>query len=163
MPLPSTMTPIATTTLSTATASITFSAIPPIYTDLILVAESATTTSFNGVLLQVNSDTGANYSVTLLLGDGSAGSSTRSSGASSINLGLSTNASRTNSIFQFQNYSNTTTYKTILGRGNSAANQVRTGAGLWRNTAAINSITVFVSGDTFISGSSFTIYGIKAA
>jgi len=59
------------------------------------------------------------------------------------------------------NYSNTTTYKTFLGRGNDPSSFVRQGVGLWRNTAAITSFSV--SGVTFSTGVTATLYGIKAA
>ena len=61
------------------------------------------------------------------------------------------------------NYANTTTYKTILGRwGSSANNQTRISVGLWRSTAAITSFTITPSLG-IAAGSSFTLYGIKAA
>jgi anti-sigma-K factor RskA len=64
----------------------------------------------------------------------------------------------------FMNYSNTTTYKTTLSRFASTLYQVWTHAGLWRNTAAINSIKVYTTaGANFNTGSTFTLYGIKAA
>ena len=69
-------------------------------------------------------------------------------------------------ILQLMNYSNTTTYKTILSRTNAAANGVDATVGLWRSTSAITSIEIGknsgMSG-TFQIGSTFTLYGIKAA
>jgi hypothetical protein len=35
--------------------------------------------------------------------------------------------------------------------------------GLWRGTAAINSITIYPAGGNFASGSTLTLYGITAA
>jgi hypothetical protein len=62
------------------------------------------------------------------------------------------------------NYSNTTTNKTILSRINNAENSTVARVTLWRNTAAIS--TIFLTegnGANFIAGSTFTLYGIKAA
>ena len=63
------------------------------------------------------------------------------------------------------NYSNSTTYKTVISRGGNAATWVTTNVGLWRNTAAITSVKVFASdaSSNMNSGSTFTLYGIAAA
>jgi hypothetical protein len=74
-------------------------------------------------------------------------------------------------ITNIQNYSNSTTYKTILTRTNNAAGssaQLLVGAqvALWRNTAAITSITILGDQGTpsnLATGSTFTLYGLKAA
>jgi hypothetical protein len=60
----------------------------------------------------------------------------------------------------FLNYSNTTTYKTILSRSNRAEQATEAFVGLWRNSAAITSISI--ASATFTTNSIFTLYGIKA-
>lgn len=165
MPLPSTMTPIATNTLTTAAASVTFSNLPQGYTDLVLVSNAGGSTAIN-MWIEVNSDTGTNYSVTRLSGNGTSASSDRKTSATKFEMtGQSyvADAIEFNAIVQFQNYSNTTTNKTIIGRMNLAAGGVDATVGLWRNTSAINTINVRTSSGTFDSGSSFTLYGVKAA
>ena len=161
MPLPSTMTPIATNTLTTAASTITFSSIPQNYTDLILVTSNTSTAGLGGVYLdQINGDTATNYSHTKLYGTGSAAASDSNSADTAVNIGL-TNSTQSDNTFQFMNYSNSTTYKNVLARGNSASGQVRASIVLWRSTAAITSFRL--SGVTFAIGSTFTLYGIKAA
>jgi hypothetical protein len=67
-------------------------------------------------------------------------------------------------IAHIQNYSNTTTHKTVISRGGSPATNSSPMVGLWRNTSAINSIKISLqSGTALKSGSTFTLYGIKAA
>jgi hypothetical protein len=77
-----------------------------------------------------------------------------------------------NNIFitDFQNYSNTTTNKTWIGRMGSG-NQTSAIVNLWRSTSAINTIAIAESGDggsgsfnygNMLSGTTFTLYGIKA-
>ena len=62
------------------------------------------------------------------------------------------------------NYSNTTTYKTVLTRANIASADVEAVVGLWRSTSAVNQLDVKQGGAvTFSVGSTFTLYGIKAA
>jgi hypothetical protein len=162
--MPSTYEPIATQTLGSSAASITFSSISASYTDLVMVfSGSATATSY--ISYQYNGDTGSNYSVTLLRGNGSAASSSRYSSITEIYTAISaTNTTDINNvILHIQNYSNTTTYKTSLSRANNAAVSTEAGVGLWRSTAAINSLKVLSPTNNFATGSTFTLYGIKAA
>ena len=159
--------PIATTTLTTSAATVTFSSISGSYTDLVLIINGGNTvcnvvgTPNSYMLVRLNGDTGSNYSRIVLAGTGSAANSYRSSNTTSIDTGFYLDNTSTNSIFNFNNYSNTTTYKTALVRGNSSSYEVAAGAYLWRNTAAITSIE-FRGTANYPSGSTFTIYGIKA-
>jgi hypothetical protein len=158
------MTPIATTTLSTTTATITFSSIPSTYTDLAIVCGSLKyVTGDDDAFVRFNGDTATNYSWTQLNGSGSSPAGNRgtsTSGIRSIN-GMST-ADVGTTIINVQNYSNSTTYKTTLSRHSTAF--VGMFVGLWRNTAAITSVTIVNLGaGGFALGSSFTLYGIKAA
>lgn len=157
----STYEPISTTTLGSNTATVTFSSIPSTYTDLVLVFAGTMTTT-NLIVMQFNGDTGTNYSETTLQGNGTTASSQRHSSATYIYL-TSTNVGtgQINGIIQVQNYSNTTTNKTALARINSASDVTAATVGLWRSTAAINSVSV-ISGSSFATGATFTLYGIKS-
>ena len=162
--MPATYEPLATTTLGSAAATVTFSSISGSYTDLVLVSNGKMTggSAVNNKIT-FNSDTASNYSRTYVYGDGSTALSGRDS--SQNNLGFiywnSTNPS--NTIVQIMNYSNATTYKTALAR-TSEDGVAAAYVGLWRSTSAITSITI-TRGSTndFASGSTFTLYGIKSA
>jgi hypothetical protein len=80
-------------------------------------------------------------------------------------------ASPTTFIYQFMNYANTTTTnKTVLSRIGNPTGIVIAQAALYRSTSAINAISM-TAGDTgqggntdnFAIGSTFTLYGIRAA
>ena len=165
----STYTPIASQTLSSAAASVTFSGIPQTYTDLVVVFAGTAGGGNNNLVLTFNSDTGSNYSWTDIEGNGSTAASYRLSNQAGIKFAynlVATGTSQCNTIMHIMNYSNTTTYKTALGRVNtptSATIYVGTtaGVGLWRNTAAITSLTCS-NGDNWASGSTFNLYGIDA-
>jgi hypothetical protein len=161
----STYTPIATTTLGSATLTVTFSSISGSYTDLVLIIGGKNASSDQGIVTQVGNgsiDTGSNYSTTYLIGDGTSATSGRASSATSIIAGRMDNVAST-SIINYMNYSNTTTYKTVLGRGNDGTLVIQH-VGLWRNTAAINTINVFnLSSVNFATGTVLTLYGIAAA
>lgn len=167
----STYTPIATTTLSGATANYTFSSIPATYTDLILVANFiGASTAGNSLVFRVGNgsvDTGSNYSTTFLEGNGSSASSSRVSNgtfAYAIGSGSSTSTSipQTN-IIQFMNYANTSTYKTFINRGGSPDAILAANVNLWRSTVAINTIQIYIASENFNTGSTFTLYGIASA
>jgi hypothetical protein len=67
-------------------------------------------------------------------------------------------------IAHFMNYSNTTTFKTVLSRGNVAEAEVDAYVSLIRGTSAISTITVGEGGgNNFVAGSTFSLYGIAAA
>ncbi len=83
--MPTTYEPIATTTLGSAAATITFSTIPATYTDL-RVVWVGTVTVADSAGMRFNSDSGTNYSRTVLQGDGSAASSNRSTSQNQIYL-----------------------------------------------------------------------------
>ena len=161
---------IATQTLGSAAASVTFSSITGTYTDLVLVSAGVSSSS-NNDLLQFNGDTGSNYSWTALAAYGSGASpnpdSFRGTSTSSISAANGSTIQH-NKMFQIQNYSNTTTYKTTLVQWSASLNSSYAGGsvfnvGLWRNTAAITSITLSRAAGDYNTGSTFTLYGIKAA
>jgi hypothetical protein len=160
--MPSTYEPIATQTLGSAAASVTFSSIPSTYTDLIAVFNGASTGGSESARVTINSDTGSNYSRILLIGTGSTAGLSRANNESYLIIG-SINTTNCTTLWQFMNYSNTTTNKTVLARTNVASTTVRENLGLWRNTNAITQLEFSASSSTFIAGSTFSLYGIKAA
>jgi hypothetical protein len=165
--MPATYEPIATTTLGSAQASFSFTSIPGTYTDLVAVVVAA---SSGNLKIELNSDTGTNYSNTVLYGTGVPGSNALSArNINSTGLLFGTGANTVGNgvnLYHFMNYSNTTTNKTVFSRSgnNETGGLVRADIGLWRNTSAITSIRFISSlGADLATGSVFTLYGIKAA
>jgi hypothetical protein len=154
----STYTPIASQTLGSAAASVTFSGIPQGYTDLVIVF-NGTSASSHTAGLQFNSDTGSNYSNTYLLGESGATASGRASNTTSSSQ-FYPNTTIGTAVINIANYSNTTTYKTILTRWSNTDNYALANVGLWRSTAAINTVLLTGNGTNFQTGSTFSIYGI---
>jgi hypothetical protein len=160
--------PIATTTLGSAQSSVSFSSISGSYTDLVFIVNGTRSDTSNTYLRVGNGsvDTGSNYSTTYLYGNGSSAASSRQSNSSNGVLldAVGDNPSTIATyIINFQNYSNTTTNKTLLNRRSHSANEALACVGLWRSTSAINTITIYPSSGTFSSGSIFTLYGILSA
>lgn len=165
--MPQTYTPIATYTVPSDTASYTFSSIPSTYTDLVIVASAqrGITGSGGDGNVKFNSDSGSNYSSTILYNDGNTVYSFRWSNIAAMYGAFSAADSfyGTN-IIHIMNYSNTTTYKTVVSRyGWTTTNdRVAGGVNLWRSTSAINSITLSAA-NNIKAGSTITLYGIQAA
>lgn len=151
---------IASTTLGSAQASVTFSSLGS-YTDIVLVYTH--TTGANGHIgLRFNGDTGSNYSATVVYGEGSAGSA-RTTNTTYVRTGHNAIQNNFNMIVHIQNYGNSTTNKTVIARNNADTAGTYATAGLWRSTAAITSITVLNDSSNLQAGTVVTIYGIKAA
>jgi hypothetical protein len=159
-------------TVGTATSSVTFSSISSAYTDLVVIGANLVAATGNpNVDIRFNGDTGSNYSCTILEGNGTSATSTRKTNRSAgivdgdaVSLG-GTNPSTI--IWNIMNYSNATTYKTVLVRGNELSTTypgVTAAVGLWRNTNAITSLDIILGGggSNFAVGSTFSLYGIKS-
>lgn len=166
MPAGKTYEPIATTTTTnSSTLTVTFSSIPQTYTDLVLVLGNANSVANNDDLFcRFNSDSGGNYSDTDVYGNGTSALSAQHSNYTGGKLIYITQTGNSNVITHIMNYSNTTTYKTMLVRDNNASNAVAERIIVWRNTAAISTIALSIPTSTaFASGCTFTLYGIAAA
>ena len=164
--MPVTYTPIASQTLSSSATTVTFSSIPSTYTDLVLVTNAAATTNTFGEI-RFNSDTATNYSRTVIYGDGSSAISfIDTTDPNGFNYDFVPASLGNIATFHIMNYANTTTFKTTLARVNNAYSGGATEAtvALWRSTSAITTVTLALnSTHSYIAGSTFTLYGIKAA
>jgi hypothetical protein len=171
MPAARTYEPLATTTLGSAAATIDFNSISGAYTDLVFIIQLASTSS-NNIFVRLNSNTGSNYSCVRLGGSGS-GSGVSESSANQTYLPITYYGWPTSTMgdsmtrFQIQNYSNSTTNKTMLWRSDRAGNGPDTGVGLWRSNSAITSVSFstngFAAGTSIAANSIITLYGITAA
>lgn len=156
--------PIATNTLTSSTNTITFSSISGNYDDIVVAGQWRDTTNGSSLKIRFNGDTGSNYSYTYLRGNGTSASSNRGSNLTSAYGGedVTTASSYSSFIMNLNGYSNATTYKTNTVRNNPPGTDTVAIVNLWRSTAVVTSITLYVD-NNFAVGTSFTIYGIKAA
>lgn len=147
--------------VTSAISSITFTAIPSTFTDLIVTMNAIATTNFTGTRIVINSDTSTNYSFLALKGDGTSVTSNRTGTTGNLDFGL-INTSRSMNTFVFNDYSNITTFKPMLQFGGPPANRVEVAVATWRSTSAISSIQIVQPADTFAANSYFRLYGIQA-
>ena len=166
MPSGETYIKLASQILSSSTQIVTFSNIPQAYTDLVLVANGgmATTTGY-ALALRFNNISSSQYSSTYILGNGSTVSYGRYSPlAGAMYLGgPALNTLNGNFMLHIFNYSNSSTFKSVIARTNRGGTDTWAVAGTWQNSAAINRIDIspeFVA--NWLAGSTFTLYGIAA-
>ena len=163
--MPATYEKIATTTLGSNTADITFSSIPSTYTDLrvVLVGTSVSAVSCT---LRFNSDSSALYSNTTLRGNGTSASSGNSTGGTGISInaaGFSTTIPSFISVdvFSYAGSTNKTCLITCSSDYNGSG-ETESRVGLYRSTTAISTITINNSSN-FKTGTTATLYGILKA
>ena len=156
--------PLANVTLSSSAASVTFSSISQVYRDLVLVVNANTSTD-SEFQMRINGDTGGNYNVVQMQGNGSAVSSSAYSGQLQMTLGLIAKPTATNRIshlINFFDYSATDKHKSILNRADVAASGTEAMAFRWASTAAITSFVCISQTGTWAVGSTFALYGVSA-
>lgn len=172
--MPNTYSLISSNTVSTATASVTFSSIPATFTDLLLkVSSRSNDASYNSaIIFRFDGDTSTNYSVTTGAAYQTNRIAYRDSGDTSLNDGPRQPGNGTySSLFgnielYIPNYT-VAQFKPMssLGTIENYSEQdfyLTLSAGLWRNTSAIDTILIYNAGaNTFVAGSSFYLYGIK--
>lgn len=169
-----TMKLIGKNVLDSSSATVIFSNIPQIYTDLVLLSSARTNRGNNGdsIWVQFNGDTTAgNYSNRILYGTGSSAVSITANGAILLTQGACGNNDTANTFGSSRalvpNYAGSS-QKVVLHDGNSENNAstsyMSVDAGLWSSTAAITSLLARPgNGTNFLAGSSFFLYGITRA
>ena len=169
-----TYTLIASNTLNSSAASVTFSAIPNTFTDLVVRVSARSNDTYGGTAfsdnfyITLNSLT-SNYSQTILNGNGAAASSSRASSQarfSYTNMVSGGNTSNTFSSVEIYIPSYTSSHGKPIStfaadENNTTTAYIKSIAYLQTATAAISSITMNPNFGSFVSGSSFFLYGIK--
>jgi hypothetical protein len=163
MPDTSTEVAIATTTLSSATNTITFNSISGSYTDLRLVITATATSTSSSVNIRLNNDSGSNYSITRLYGNGSTASSDRFTNRTQIDSTLVGFLDTTPVLITLDILSYTgSTNKTVLltqSEDNNGSGYVGRAVSLWRNTAVVTRIDIICT-QNMDAGTTATLYGI---
>lgn len=155
-------------------SSISFSSIPSTYTHLQIRAITRTNRADTNdfITLRFNSDSGTNYSYHSLYGNGSsvgAGDYGTSTGSpwSGVTAGNNAAGSQFGGVvIDVLDYKNTNKYKTVkLLSGtdqNGTTGRLYVMSNLWRNTAAISTMTIIPTyGTSFSQYSHFALYGVK--
>jgi hypothetical protein len=168
---------IATVTVGSGGAqTISFTSIPSTYQHLqirgLLRTERTNSSSGDVAQLTFNSDTGNNYALHALSGDGSAASANADSSRANILLYRTSTDNNSASIFgafvvDILDYASTTKTKTLRNFGGYDANGsglIYVSSGLWNSTSAITSITIGPGGQSndLDEYSTLALFGVKA-
>jgi hypothetical protein len=165
---------LATTTVgSGGVSSVTFSAIPQVYTDLVIkgsVRDTDSGSTADNIYLRFNGSS-SGYSEKTLTGTGAAANSYSQSSIGQIDYFASNSGGTTANTFNnfeiyIPNYSGSNNKSVSLDSVNetNATNAYSyLTAGLWSNTAAITSITISIGTGTYnlAQYSTLTLYGVR--
>jgi len=162
---------IATTTLSSSQATVSFTSIPATFKHLQLrvLGQAADSGGAFNIKARFNSDTGNNYALHRLIGDGSSPTSAGVASTGYARLGVLNSSDFTNvfsgNVIDILDYTDTNKYTTTRSLGgydkNGATGFVMYHSSLWMNTAAITSIELTTDTGNLAQYSSFALYGIK--
>lgn len=164
---------IATTVITSDTASVTFSSIPQTYKHLQLrmFAKTDRADLEDVTLIQFNGDTAANYSYHNIRGNGTAASSEGAASTSYIYLHFASTGSTgvtnifASSVVDILDYADTNKFKTtrsLHGFDANGSGRIYLASGNWRSTSAITSIVLDQQfGTNWKQYSHFALYGIK--
>jgi hypothetical protein len=64
-------------------------------------------------------------------------------------------------VASFMDYSATDKHKTVLSRGNQADGFVMSYASRWANTSAVSTLTIGTNGTNYLTGTTFSLYGVN--
>lgn len=156
---------ISTTVLGSNTASVTFSGLgtsAAAYKHLqVRYVANGDSASYRN-RMRLNGDTGANYATHLLFGSGSSVSS--AAGTSTTEMALSSGANTANvfnagvvDLLDFQSVSKNKTMRALVG----SAGEVALTSGVWLSTSAVTSVSLRPDSGNFVTGSRFSIYGLR--
>lgn len=163
--MPATYDAIATTTLNSTQSSVTFSSISQSYTDLLLVGNTGmnTTTGF-AFCCRLNGSTASEYVSTYMSGAPSGSFPGGYAAQNLMVLGAPAKQAISGNIFvHFLQYKNTNVTKSVIARTQAGSESVWLSVGVWTQYTAINQIQLFPETASWLSGSTFTLYGITQA
>ena len=167
---------IATGTTNTSSPSITFSSIPQTYKHLQIRGignASGNSADFGALGVRFNNDTGSNYtrhglrsnpggntySIVSITG------TTFTSPSEGVYLDSAGSVIMGTSVIDILDYTSTTKTKTSRGLSgivwSGSGGMVFWGSGLWKNTNAVTSVTLYQQNANFGTGTSFALYGLK--
>lgn len=151
-------TALATVTLQAASSTVTFSGIPDIYRDLVLVIQTlGTASSYDRV--RINGETGSIYTRQRMLGN-SGGATAQFNTLSAIDLNDINTTSFSQATIHFLDANATDKHKPALVRTNQlGATETTAHAVRVATTARITEITVLANSGSFAATSSFALFG----
>ena len=164
---------LETTTLTSTASSVTFSGLGA-YSDYKHLQIRAVTRSDRAgedldLLCRFNSDTNTNYAHHSIDGNGSSVDSQGSTSQTSMKLGkfLASGApsgafgASITDVLDFSSANKNKTIRTLMGSKAQYFQEISLFSGFRNNTEAVTSIQIFGESNNLVSGSRFSLYGVK--
>lgn len=152
-------TALASITLQSSSASVSFTSIPSSYRDLIIVINGGVTGSLTAQL-RFNNDSGSNYSHVSAAAGNDNSVYTTSGTTTFVNpapdFGVSSSFDIVYNVFD---YAMTDRHKTIVTRFGMSAQSPNMVAVRWASTSAINAVTLSASANAFAAETNISLYG----
>jgi hypothetical protein len=159
---------IETKTLTTTTATVSFTSIPQTYTDLVVLLSARHGTTTNRDLWMQFNEVSGNLSSRRLTGNGSSAFSSNTT-IIATNADIPGPSQTANTFSSYQAYIPNYTsnlVKTVsidsVGENNGAVAHQNIVAGLWNVASPITSIQLVVTAASFVAGTTISLYGITA-
>lgn len=165
---------IASTTLSSATSTITFSSIPDTYQHLQLRVygkTNTTGTTSQNMAVRLNSDTGTNYAWHIVYGEGSTSVTDKQNSDTQHLFGNFLTADATNrfsvlimDILDYKSTNKNKVMRSLTGFDNNGSGMAWFTSGLWISTSAVTSLTIKQYGSSNLaSGTVASLYGLRSS
>jgi hypothetical protein len=164
---------LETTTLTSSASSVTFTGLGA-YSDYkhLQIRAVGRTDADGSLWVQLNNDTGSDYARHTLLGQGSSVISNAASSQGFINFNnvfVGNTEDANSSIFgsavvdflDFASASKKTTLRALGGSVHAGYTAINLSSGLWNNTASVTTIKLYYSASNFVSGTRFSLFGVK--
>ena len=147
-------------------ATVSFTSIPATYKHLQIRASAKAVNNDQGYFMQFNSDTGTNYNTHLLYGNGASVTALSNNTWAGMDIAPTSSSNFSAIVVDILDYTDTnknTTIRSLSGVDNNGSGYATLASGLWRNTAAVTSLTIreILGGGNITEFSSFALYGIK--
>lgn len=156
--------------LDSTTATVTFSNIPDIYEDLLLVASGRTTytsTLDSNMRLRFNNDATASYIVEAAYGNGASGAQFRNTYdhiyGGFVPSAISTASTFSSSKIKISNYAKNITKEVSIENvheNNASTAYIGLIHAWWNKTTPITEIDIYTNNNPYVQHSSFTLYGV---
>ena len=151
-------------------ADVTFTSIASTFQHLQIRYVSRCAADAPGLQVQVNSDTGSNYAVHRLSGDGSSAAAAAQSSTTTTTIGIQAPSTASANVFgagvlnllDYASASKATTLLALCGWDNNGSGQAHIRSGLWTSTSAVTAIKIYNDAGNLAQHSTFALYGIKA-
>lgn len=154
------MTSLASGSLAAAQTGVDLQSISSAYNQLMLYVNGWSSNAAEELWIRLNNDTSTNYSRASIRSTGTSVTTSQNAAAAVLTSANNLSVTSLSAFIVFPNYKITTCDKAVVAYATSNTNVTSFTHIQWNNTAAINRITVLLSGGAFDAGT-YELFGVK--